>query len=90
MGFLPLLPSYGKSGKRMNYGIFATFAIIWQKWQKIINRIFATFAIIWQKWQKIINRIFATFAIIRQKWQKDELMDFCHICHHMAKVAKDN
>ena len=72
MGFLPLLPSCGKSGKRMNYGIFATFAIIWQKWQKIINR------------------IFATFAIIRQKWQKDELMDFCHICHHMAKVAKDN
>ena len=70
MGFLPLLPSCGKSGKRMNYGIFATFAIIWQKWQKIINRIFATFAIMWQK------------------WQKDELWDFCHFCHHVAKVAK--
>ena len=28
------LPSCGKSGKRMNYGIFATFAIMWQKWQK--------------------------------------------------------
>ena len=25
MGFLPLLPSCGKSGKRMNYGILATF-----------------------------------------------------------------
>ena len=34
MGFLPLLPSGGKSGKRMNYGIFATSAIMWQKWQK--------------------------------------------------------
>ena len=34
MGFVPLLPSCGKSGKRMNYGIFATFAIMWQKWQK--------------------------------------------------------
>ena len=20
-----------------------------------------------------------------QKWQKDELWDFCHICHHAAK-----
>ena len=49
MGFLPLLPSCGKSGKRMNYGIFATFAIM---------------------------------------WQKDELWDFCHFCHHVAKVAK--
>ena len=27
MGFLPLLPSCGKSGKRINYRIFATFAI---------------------------------------------------------------
>ena len=43
MGFLPLLPSGGKSGKRMNYRIFAkrmnygisaTSAIRWQKWQK--------------------------------------------------------
>ena len=37
---------------------------------------------------RIINRIFTTFAIIRQKWQKDELWDFCHFCHHAAKVAK--
>ena len=59
MGFLSLLPSCGKSGKRMNYGI-----------------------------KRIINRIFATFAIMRQKWQKDELLDFCHFCHHVAKVAK--
>ena len=44
MGFLPLLPSCGKSGKRMNYGIFGI--------KRIINRIFATFAIMWQKWQK--------------------------------------
>ena len=34
MGFLPLLPSGGKSGRRMNYGISATSAIRWQKWQK--------------------------------------------------------
>ena len=69
MGFLPLLPSCGKSGKRMNYGIFATFAIMWQKWQKIL-----------------FNRIFATFAIMWQKWQKDDLWDFCHFCHQVAKV----
>ena len=49
MGFLPLLPSGGKSGRRMNYGIFATSAIT---------------------------------------WQKDELQDFCHFCHQVAKVAK--
>ena len=70
MGFLPLLPSCGKSGKRMNYGIFATFAIMWQKWQRMNYGIFATFAIMWQK------------------WQKDELWDFCHFYHHVAKVAK--
>ena len=52
MGFLPLLPSCGKSGKRMNYGIFATFAICGKSGTRIINRIFATFAIMWQKWQK--------------------------------------
>ena len=34
MGFLPLLPSGGKSGRRMNYGISATSAIRWKKWQK--------------------------------------------------------
>ena len=33
-GIFALLPSCGKNGKRMNYGIFATFAIMWQKWQK--------------------------------------------------------
>ena len=31
MGFLPLLPSCGKSGKRMNYEIFCTFHIL-MKW----------------------------------------------------------
>ena len=61
MGFLPLLPSGGKSGKRMNYGIFATSAIRWQK---------------------------DASAIRWQKWQKDELWDFCHFCHQVAKVAK--
>ena len=49
MGFLPLLPSGGKSGRRMNYGISATSAI---------------------------------------RWQKDELWDFCHFCHQVAKVAE--
>ena len=76
MGFLPLLPSCGKSCKGMNYG------------KRIINRIFATFAIMWQKWQKDELWDFATFAIMWQKWQKDELWGFCHFCHHVAKVAK--
>ena len=71
MGFLPFLPSCGKSGKRMNYGIFATLAIMWQKWQKDELWVF-----------------FSIFAIMWQKWQKDELWDFCHFCHHVAKVAK--
>ena len=55
MGFLPLLPSGGKSGKRMlllssgksgrrmNYGISATSAIRWQKWQKDELRDFCHF-----------------------------------------------
>ena len=94
MGFLPLLPSCGKSCKGMNYGkriinrIFATFAIMWQKWQKDELWDFATFAIMWQKWQKDELWDFATFAIMWQKWQKDELWGFCHFCHHVAKVAK--
>ena len=70
MGFLPLLPSGGKSGKRMNYRIFSTSAIRWQKWQRMNYGISATSAIRWQK------------------WQKDELWDFCHFCHQVAKVAK--
>ena len=80
MGFLPLLPSGGKSGRRMNYGISATSAIRWQKWQKDMNYgISATSAIRWQKWQKDMNYgISATSAIRWQKWQKDELWDFCH------------
>ena len=83
MGFLPLLPSYGKSGKKMNYGIFATFAIIWQKWQK--DELW-DFLPLLPSCGKSGKRI--TFAIMWQKWQKDELWDFCHFCHHMAKVAK--
>ena len=55
--------------------------------------IFATFAIMWQKWQmdEYIIMIFATFAIMWQKWQKMNYYydDFCHICHHVAKVAED-
>ena len=47
MGFLP------SGGRRMNYGISATSAIRWQKWQKDMNYgISATSAIRWQKWQK--------------------------------------
>ena len=64
MGFLPLLPSCGKSGKRMNYGIFATFAICGKSGKRMNYGIFAIM------------------------WQKDELWDFCHFCHHVAKVAK--
>ena len=85
MGFLPLLPS---CGKRMNYGIFATFAIMWQKWQKDELWDFCHFCHMWQKWQK--DEIFATFAIMWQMWQKDELWDFCHFCHHVASGKRIN
>ena len=46
MGFLPLLPS---CGKRMNYGIFATFTICGKSGKKDELWDFATFAIMWQK-----------------------------------------
>ena len=49
MGFLPLLPSGGKSGRRMNYGISATSAIRWQKWQKDELRDFCHQVAKWQK-----------------------------------------
>ena len=52
MGFLPLLPSCGKSGKRIINRIFATFAIMWQKWQKDELWDFCHFCHMWQKWQK--------------------------------------
>ena len=75
--------------QRMNYGIFATFAICGKSGKRMNYGIFATFAIMWQKWQKDeLYGIFATFAIMWQKWQKDELWDFCHFCHHVANVAK--
>ena len=34
--------------------IFATFAIMWQKWQndELLYYYYATFAIMWQKWQR--------------------------------------
>ena len=69
-------------------GFNATFAIMWQKWQKDELWDFATFAIMWQSGKRMNYGIFATFAIMWQKWQKDELWDFCHFCHHVAKVAK--
>ena len=87
MGFLPLLPSCGKSGKRMSYGILPLLPSCGKSGKRMNYGNFATFAIKWQKWQKD-NRIFATFAIIWQKWQKDELWDLCHFCHHAAKMAK--
>ena len=52
MGFLPFLPSCGKSGKRMNYGIFDIFAICGKSGKRMNYGIFATLAIMWQKWQK--------------------------------------
>ena len=76
MGFLP---SCGKSGKRMNYGIFA---IMWQKWQK--DELW-DFCHLPSCGKRMNYGVFATFAIMWQKWQKDELWDFCH---HVAKVAK--
>ena len=88
MGFLPLLPSCGKSGKRIINRIFELIGFLpflpscGKSGKRMNYGIFATFAIMWQKWQKdelwdfcrkmIINRIF----------------DFCHFCHHVAKVAK--
>ena len=86
MGFLPLLPSCGKSGIKMNYGIFATFAIMWQKWQKV--GFLPLLPSCGKSGKRINYGIFATFAIMWQKWQKDELWDFCHFCHHVANVAK--
>ena len=67
MGFLPLLPSCGKSGKRMNYGIFVLLPSCGKNGKRMHYGIFATFAIMWQKWQK--NELwdfctFATFAIM--------------------------
>ena len=100
MGFLPLLPSGGKSGKRMNYGISATSAIRWQKWQKdelchFCHQVakvakdelwFLPLLPSGGKSGKRMNYgIFATSAF---PWQKDELWDFCHFCHHVAKVVK--
>ena len=67
------LPSCGKSGKRLNYGNYG---------------IFATFAICGKSGKRMNYGIFATFAIMWQKWQKDELWDFCHFYHHVAKMAK--
>ena len=103
MGFLPLLPSCGKSGKRMNYGIFATFAIMWQKWQKDELWDFCHLPSCGKNGKRMNSGIFATFAIMWQKWQKDELGIFAtfaicgksgkrdelwDFCHHVAKVAK--
>ena len=83
MGFLPPLPS---GGKRMNYGISATSAIRWQKWQKDELWDFCHFLPSGGKSGKRMNYgIFATSAIRWQKWQKDELWDFCHFCHQVAK-----
>ena len=62
MGFLPLQPSGGKSGKRMNYGISGG-----------------------KSGKRMNYGISATSAIRWQKWQKDELWDFCHFCHQVAK-----
>ena len=97
MGFLP------SCGKRMNYGIFATLAIMWQKWQKdelwdfchfshhvakVKRMNFGIFAIFAIMWQKWQKDELWDFCHMWQKWQKDELWDFCHFSHHVAKVAK--
>ena len=83
MGFLPLLPSGGKSGRRMNYGISATSAIRWQKWQKD-----ELWPLLPSGGKSGRRMNYATSAIRWQKWQKDELWDFCHFCHQVAKVAE--
>ena len=49
MGFLPLLPSCGKSGKRMNYGILPLLPSCGKSGKRMNYGIFATFAIMWQK-----------------------------------------
>ena len=79
MGFLPLLPSGGKSGKRMNYGISATSAIRWQKWQKDE---------LWDFCHQVNYGISATSAIRWQKWQKDELWDFLPLLPSGGKSGK--
>ena len=78
--------------QKMNYRIFATFAIMWQKWQKDELRDFALlpscgnsrmnygiFALLpscGKSGKRMNYGIFALFAIMWQKWQKDELWDF--------------
>ena len=75
MGFLPLLPSCGKSGKRMNYGIFATFAIMWQKWQKD------------ELWD---FRIMGFLPLLPSCGKNGKRMNYgiFATCHHVAKMAK--
>ena len=89
MGFLPLLPSCGKSCKRIMNRIFATFAIMWQQWQR--DELWGVLPLLpscGKSGKRMNYGVFATFAIMWKKWQKDELWDFCHFCHHVAKVAK--
>ena len=57
MGFLPFLPSCGKSGKRMNYGIFALLPSCGKSGKRMNYGIFATFAIMWQKWLNYCHHV---------------------------------
>ena len=67
---------------------FATFAIMWQKWQKDELWDLPLLPSCGKSGKRMNYGIFATFAIMWQKWQMDEVWDFCHFCHHVAKVAK--
>ena len=79
MGFLPLLPSFGKSGKRMNYGIFATFAIMWQK---------VELCHFWQKWQKDELWDFCHFCHHVAKVAKGKIMRFLPLLPSCGKSGK--
>ena len=88
-GFLPLLPSCGKSGKRMNIGFFAIFCHFYHHVAKVAKDEFIGFLPLLPSCGKSGKRMnYRIFAIMWQKWLKMNYYYFCHFCHHVAKVAK--
>ena len=70
--------------------IFATFAIMWQQWQR--DELWGVLPLLpscGKSGKRMNYGVFATFAIMWKKWQKDELWDFCHFCHHDGKSCRN-
>ena len=87
MGFLPLLPSRGKSGKRIINRILPLLPSCGKSGKRMNYGIFATFAIMWQKWQK--DELW-DLPLLPSCGKSGKRMNYgiCHFCHHVAKVAK--